>query len=141
VRFLFDKNINTDSLYLTSDSSYGSSNEKSEPGDSQDIEANYPITASIEDTECDNENVLPHSDGDDGSAVQPEEEKNDSKLVCSICLEGFEAGEKLSWARSQKCDHIFHNECLIPWLMNHDECPNCRTVVLENRDIIDKIAV
>jgi len=41
----------------------------------------------------------------------------------------------LSWSQDLKCEHIFHNECLIPWLMNHDECPYCRTVILDDSSV------
>ena len=50
--------------------------------------------------------------------------------TCSICLEDFEAGEKLSQLRF--CSHNFHHECLDPWLKRmgtSPSCPNCRGAV------------
>jgi len=49
---------------------------------------------------------------------------------CCICLDVYESGETISWAKSDKCDHIFHEECAIEWLTNHDDCPLCRTMIL-----------
>ena len=48
------------------------------------------------------------------------------KLVCSICLEAFEAGEEVSWSRNTECNHCYHQECISQWLIKHDECPVCR---------------
>jgi len=53
---------------------------------------------------------------------------------CSICLENFEPTDELSWSKSLKCHHVFHKECVLPWLMTHDECPCCRTVLFEDSD-------
>jgi len=71
--------------------------------------------------------MKPAYGGTDGSQTQQE---NNTTLECSICLEELEPGEKLSWSRSLKCEHVFHEECLMSWLMAHDECPYCRTEMI-----------
>ena len=43
--------------------------------------------------------------------------------TCSICLEEFKEGEKI---KNLNCNHIFHEECLLPWLNDNDCCPMCR---------------
>ena len=43
--------------------------------------------------------------------------------VCSICLEEFKYDEEL---KKLKCDHIFHKDCLEPWINNNNKCPICR---------------
>lgn len=45
---------------------------------------------------------------------------------CMICLEPYLIGEEVSWSRDLKCRHVFHHECIMEWLMEHDECPCCR---------------
>lgn len=35
---------------------------------------------------------------------------------CSICLTAFSVGDKVSWS-SLHCDHAFHQECIVEWLM------------------------
>lgn len=43
---------------------------------------------------------------------------------CSICLEGYEQD---SIIRKLNCSHIFHKECIDPWLLKESyKCPICR---------------
>lgn len=42
---------------------------------------------------------------------------------CSICLDEFLQGQTLI---KLPCGHMYHPECLTPWLTNHDNCPYCR---------------
>ena len=47
---------------------------------------------------------------------------------CSICLEDFKTGDNI---KKLNCTHIFHKECLEPWLNdNNRNCPMCRTDIL-----------
>ena len=47
--------------------------------------------------------------------------------ICTICLEEFKFNEEL---KKLKCNHIFHKECLEPWLNNKRKCPICRSDVI-----------
>ena len=47
--------------------------------------------------------------------------------TCSICLEEFKEGEKI---KNLNCNHIFHEECLLPWLNDNDYCPMCRQNII-----------
>ncbi|KAI4331106.1 hypothetical protein MLD38_029329 [Melastoma candidum] len=46
----------------------------------------------------------------------------DSKR-CAVCLEDFEYGEEVMIT---PCDHMFHENCILPWVMEHGQCPVCR---------------
>jgi len=43
--------------------------------------------------------------------------------MCPICLVDFDADEEL---RILPCGHLFHGECLSPWLLKSTWCPMCK---------------
>ncbi|CAH8349045.1 unnamed protein product [Eruca vesicaria subsp. sativa] len=47
----------------------------------------------------------------------------ESLVQCSVCLDDFEVGVE---AKEMPCKHMFHGECLLPWLELHSSCPVCR---------------
>ncbi|KAF8388103.1 hypothetical protein HHK36_026769 [Tetracentron sinense] len=51
---------------------------------------------------------------------------NSKREVCAICLDGYEAQQKVM---NLPCSHKYHSECLLPWLSAHSHCPYCRTHV------------
>jgi len=72
-----------------------------------------------------------------------------NRTECSICLEQYSPNDTIAWAKDggdtpptsssgttstsyyTGCDHIFHKECLVAWLLQgHDECPLCRRRVI-----------
>ena len=62
---------------------------------------------------------------------------SDDNNGCPICLDTFEEGQDLSWSQEQKCHHIFHAECLEPWLMKHDDCPCCRVIFIDESVLLE----
>ncbi|OEL25042.1 hypothetical protein BAE44_0013939 [Dichanthelium oligosanthes] len=42
---------------------------------------------------------------------------------CSVCLEGYKAGDTL---RTMPCSHDFHGHCILCWLAVSRVCPLCR---------------
>ena len=65
--------------------------------------------------------------GGAGSADAEPEGLLGGKKECPICFADFEAGEQV---RTLECDHVFHTECVDPWLVRQrNECPLCRRAV------------
>jgi hypothetical protein len=89
----------------------------------------------------------PTSGNNEAAYIDNQDEEN----VCYICLDNFEVGDRVMWSRLHKkcdrdscqidantsnhgCRHVFHQECIMPWLLEkrENECPSCRAPFLED---------
>jgi hypothetical protein len=71
---------------------------------------------------------------DEGLTESDKDDDDDDDGVCPVCLEGFGSGDTVMFARSLSCNHVFHEECLLPWLLEHreSECPSCRAILVRD---------
>lgn len=53
--------------------------------------------------------------------------------VCAICIDKLRSGEEI---RTLLCNHIFHTECIDPWLYSKPLCPLCKDNVLERSEAV-----
>jgi len=54
--------------------------------------------------------------------------------VCPICEETLKDGEGIL---RLPCSHVFHDDCICPWLKHHNTCPICRNELPAECDDLD----
>ncbi|KAL4573328.1 hypothetical protein LXL04_020129 [Taraxacum kok-saghyz] len=55
-----------------------------------------------------------------------EKTKNEDGKRCAVCLDDFEPGEIVTLT---PCRHMFHENCIVPWVTSNGQCPVCRFVI------------
>lgn len=51
------------------------------------------------------------------------ENTNNSIIACAVCKDEVSVGEKVT---RLPCCHLYHRECILPWLEIRNTCPVCR---------------
>nr|NP_649859.1 iruka [Drosophila melanogaster]Q9VHI7.1 RecName: Full=E3 ubiquitin-protein ligase Iruka [Drosophila melanogaster]ACL88784.1 CG11982-PA [synthetic construct]AAF54321.1 iruka [Drosophila melanogaster]AAK93431.1 LD47007p [Drosophila melanogaster]AOQ08395.1 CG11982-RA [synthetic construct] len=66
--------------------------------------------------------------------VQINAEEVNRKIQCSICWDDFKIDETV---RKLPCSHLYHENCIVPWLNLHSTCPICRKSLADDGNDAD----
>nr|XP_043606879.1 probable E3 ubiquitin-protein ligase XERICO [Erigeron canadensis] len=55
-----------------------------------------------------------------------EKSNSEDDKRCAICLDDFRAREMVTLT---PCNHMFHDNCIVPWVKSNGQCPVCRFVI------------
>lgn len=64
-------------------------------------------------------------------------EQADSLFQCAVCFHEFKSNE--DEVRKLPCNHMYHDKCIFPWLLNNPSCPTCRAPILNQHDDFEDI--
>ena len=60
------------------------------------------------------------SDISDHSTEPPRgkgKQKRNAPIFCAICLTEYEISERVCWSSNPECTHVFHEDCIVNWLL------------------------
>lgn len=57
---------------------------------------------------------------------------------CAICLGDYSVGDTVIWSSNPSCQHAFHDDCILEWLLKMQPatpCPCCRQEFTDLEDV------
>ena len=64
-----------------------------------------------------------------------DESVRQTPLIIDIFFSFFQKDEHSKLITGSECGHVFHRECILQWLLKHDECPICRKLMMTSTEM------
>ncbi|XP_029955324.1 E3 ubiquitin-protein ligase RNF128-like [Salarias fasciatus] len=61
-----------------------------------------------------------------------DEETSSDTHMCAVCIESYKEGDVVTVLT---CNHIFHKDCIEPWLLDKRTCPMCKCDIMSSLGI------
>jgi hypothetical protein len=62
--------------------------------------------------------------------------KKDDTSKCYLCLLNYVKGDEVAFSKfNDKCNHQFHKDCIVEWLMKRTACPCCKEEYIESNKL------
>ena len=101
--------------------------------DTDDLDMEDPLNITKNQTD----DTIVDTDADADGAVDTKTEAYADSMApqsCSICYEEYKPGEEIAWSNNKHCRHDYHMNCIVEWLMKHDDCPTCRAEYILDKE-------
>jgi hypothetical protein len=59
-------------------------------------------------------------------------EKRAVPIFCAVCLMEYEISERVCWSSNSECTHVFHEDCIVHWLVSSGRTKSKRQWFPEN---------
>ena len=59
-------------------------------------------------------------------------EKRAVPIFCAVCLMEYEVSERVCWSSNTECTHVFHEDCIVQWLVSSGRTKSKRQWFPEN---------
>lgn len=74
----------------------------------------------------------------DSKPKSNEKQDNEDGKRCAVCLDDFRPREMVTLT---PCNHMFHENCIVPWVKSRGQCPVCRFVISEENKECERTLV
>lgn len=72
------------------------------------------------DSSCDKNDAVPtdtKSTAQDSPSIVETSQQRKVPNSCAICLCDFDVGSRVTWSSNESCPHVFHEDCILSWLL------------------------
>lgn len=97
------------------------------------------VWIAAEEMAADDDGPPPASDAAIDSLLEVVIGENTARVAdddCVVCRDAFKIGQS---ARELPCRHLFHSDCIVPWLKTRNTCPICRHELPTDGDLFDGV--